>query len=85
MKNIIHKIIATIDDWWTGDPIIPPLEEIQKMTGETVLEYKRPITRRILTAIWQFWLRHWPTLLTIFVGATIALFIHFDSKPNGQP
>ena len=32
-----------------------------------------------------FWLKRWPVLLPVIVGAAVVLFTHFDSKPAAKP
>ena len=55
-----------------------------KNQGSTIIVYPPSIAKRFILFICVFWLKRWPILLPIIVGAIVALFIHFDSKPNSK-
>ena len=92
LRNIYQKLKA----WYRGENTPLSLEQIFNSVKQSrrYLESKEPaisdmlkppLIARSICFLWQFWLRRWPILLPIIVGAIIALFIHFDSKPDSKP
>ena len=77
-------IIQKFKIWWRGEFISPTTEELFNHDKQREDKFKQPIIPKILTIIWRFWLRRWPIILPIIVGALVALFIHFDSKTTSN-
>ena len=88
MKNIYQKL----KDWYRGKFIPLSIEEMIDIQIPKYLENKKPMPNqfnppliaKIINPIWHFWLKRWPILLPVIAGSIIALFIHFDSKPNSE-
>ena len=88
MKNIYQKA----KNWYRGQTpysigqMIGQAYNLKRGINQKPIppEFEPPLIARILNPIGRFWLRRWPILLPIIVGAIIALFIHFDSKPNSK-
>lgn len=85
----MYKTLHKIRSWWIGelnpDPKIYETGSVEDIFSDESNYLKRPFVRRILSTICQFWLNRWPILLPIIVATIVALFIHFDSKANGEP
>ena len=95
METNIKNIYNSIKKWWRGKLVPYSIGEAFDLHNQNRKwgikpkpihgRFDPPFIARILNPAWQFWLRRWPILLPIIVGAIIALFIHFDSKSNSKP
>lgn len=39
-----------------------------------------PLTKRILSCLWSFWIKHWPSLIAyiiMIIGIGVTLFVHY--------
>ena len=77
MFLLIKNLSCKFGRWYRGYIDI-------KNQGSTIIVYPPSTTKRLILFMGGFWLKHWPILLPIIVGAIVALFIHFDSKPNSK-
>jgi len=87
---MIRSIIIKISNWWEGELQIPEIEELfsgdeKSFENKKLAEaYKYHWSSKITRTLWFFWKEHWKILLPIIIGAIVALFIHFDSKPTSK-
>jgi hypothetical protein len=89
-----NKSITTIQKikhWYQGNEV----ELIPIKNGNFVdvyARYEKSTSARVANGLVKFWFTHWKILLPvivsvigIIVAAGVSLYIHFDSKPKGEP
>jgi len=82
----MHRIIQKIKEWYRGEYIPPPANDANSGIVFVSPGYYEPsLSAKIVRALAGFWRRNWRTLLSIIVAASVALFIHFDSKSASKP
>jgi len=77
----MERITDKIKNWYRGKYVPPdndPNSEFVRVMGH----YEQSLSAKMLKTLVEFWLKRWPILLPIIVGAAVALFIHFDSNSN---
>lgn len=78
--KIIENIIIKFKKWCEGEYIPPPPDDFIVSRGY----HKRPLIVVYSNRLWNFWKKEWKILLPIIIGAIVALFIHFDTKPTSK-
>jgi hypothetical protein len=83
--------IQKIKHWYQGNQV----ELIPIKNGDFVdvyARYEKSTSSRVANGLVNFWLTNWKILLPvivsiigIIVAAGVSLYIHFDSKPKGEP
>jgi hypothetical protein len=79
----MERITEKIKNWYRGKYIPPPKKDPNScLYFFSPGHYEPSLPARILKTLVGFWLRRWPILFPVLVGAAVALFIHFDSNAN---
>ena len=77
MFSLIKNLSYRLGRWYSGYIDI-------KNQGSTIIVYPSSVAKQFVLFVCVFWLKRWPILLPIIVGAIVALFIHFDSKSDSK-
>ena len=75
-------MLESVKDWWRGEFRETPLDCI--LENREFENFKKPKLRIIFESLLAYVKKYSIGLLTIVVGAAVALFIHFDSKPVAE-